>query len=76
MVPEIPPGFRLAQGRLAGGSGASVDSAEKQSLVVTLNPSFPQDKLREGSQVTNRFESAHSLALEFYDKQAELALGS
>ena len=27
------------------------DSAEKRSLVVTLNPSFPQDKLREGSQV-------------------------
>ncbi len=44
------------------------DSAEKRSLVVTLNPSFPQDKLREGSQVrenmrffallrmTNRFD--------------------
>ncbi len=27
------------------------DTAEKRSLVVTLNPSFSQDKLREGSQV-------------------------
>ncbi len=27
------------------------DSAEKRSLVVTLNSSFPQDKLHEGSQV-------------------------
>ena len=33
------------------GSGLHRDSAEKRSLVVTLNPSFPQDKLREGSQV-------------------------
>ncbi len=27
------------------------DFAEKRPLVVTLNPSVPQDKLREGSQV-------------------------
>jgi len=33
------------------GSGVIFDSAEKRSLVVALNPSFPQDKLREGSQV-------------------------
>ncbi len=50
------------------GSNIRIDSAEKRSLVVALNPSFPQDKLREGSQVwenmgffallrmTNRFD--------------------
>ena len=48
------------------------DFAEKRPLVVTLNPSVPQDKLREGSQVwetmrffvllrmTNRFDGGVS----------------
>ncbi len=30
------------------GSNIRIDSVEKRFLVVTLNPSFPQDKLREG----------------------------